>query len=177
MSQTLNEQISEAFTTVIKKANIFEKISELKNSVRGLIFFSGLATSVIFINVFSNLRCKIQDIETMNNMYFQKINENQNNFENTIDKLNNKMDDLIEVNKALMNELSSKIDRNETNEKETNINEPNINENIRNKTNKTNKTINTLSGDDDDELLNECYDNIPCNNIKKATGINRIFGL
>lgn len=154
MSQSLNEQISEAFTTVIKKANIFEKISELKNSVRGFIFFSGLATSVLFINVFSNLRCKIQNIETMNNVYFQKINDTQINFENTIDKLNKKMDNLIEINKGLMNELSSKIERNETN-----------------------KTINTLSGDDDDELLNECYDNIPCNNVKKATGINRIFGL
>ena len=26
------------------------------------------------------------------------------------------------------------------------------------------------------ELLNECYDNIPCNNSKKASGLNRLFG-
>jgi hypothetical protein len=29
---------------------------------------------------------------------------------------------------------------------------------------------------DDDEILNECYDNIPCNNAKKASGLNRLFG-
>jgi hypothetical protein len=29
---------------------------------------------------------------------------------------------------------------------------------------------------DDDEILNECYDNIPCNNSKKASWLNRIFG-
>ena len=29
---------------------------------------------------------------------------------------------------------------------------------------------------DDEEILNECYDNIPCNNAKKASGLNRLFG-
>ena len=42
-----------------------------------------------------------------------------------------------------------------------------------------NETINRkklIAENSDDELLNECYDNIPCNNIKKATGLNSIFG-
>ena len=29
---------------------------------------------------------------------------------------------------------------------------------------------------EDEELLNECYDNFPCNNSKKASGLNRLFG-
>ena len=28
---------------------------------------------------------------------------------------------------------------------------------------------------DGDELVNECYDNIPCNNIKKITGLKKLF--
>ena len=29
---------------------------------------------------------------------------------------------------------------------------------------------------EDNELLNECYDNIPCNNSKKVSGLNKLFG-
>jgi hypothetical protein len=29
---------------------------------------------------------------------------------------------------------------------------------------------------EDQELLNECYDNFPCNNSKKASGLNKLFG-
>jgi hypothetical protein len=29
---------------------------------------------------------------------------------------------------------------------------------------------------EDEELLNECYDNFPCNNSKKASGLNKLFG-
>jgi hypothetical protein len=35
---------------------------------------------------------------------------------------------------------------------------------------------NKIGDNDDDEILNECYDNIPCNNSKKASGLNRLFG-
>jgi len=36
--------------------------------------------------------------------------------------------------------------------------------------------IEDIFQDNHDELLNECYDNIPCNNIKKVTGFKRLFG-
>ena len=42
-----------------------------------------------------------------------------------------------------------------------------------------NKSESELENDNDGlieyELLYECYDNIPCNNSKKVTGINRLF--
>ena len=46
---------------------------------------------------------------------------------------------------------------------------------------KTSNIIYELDNDDiidndDNELLNECYDIIPCNNSKKVSGLNKLFG-
>ena len=151
MNPSLNEQINDILTIVIKKANFFEKMTELKTSMRGFIFFSGFTTSILLMNVFfNNFSCYSQFNNINHNIYtsFQKINENQKNFEIIIHTLTKKVDELTEA----------------------------LNSNKINNTNNTKADRN--NDDDDDELLNECYDNIPCNNIKKATGgINRLFGL
>ena len=151
MNPSLNEQINDILTIVIKKANFFEKMTELKSSMRGFIFFSGFTTSILLMNVFlNNFSCYSQFNNINHNIYtsFQKINENQKNFEIIIHTLTKKVDELTEA----------------------------LNSNKINNTNNTKADRN--NDDDDDELLNECYDNIPCNNIKKATGgINRLFGL
>jgi len=155
MNPSLNEQINEILTSVIKKANFFEKITELKSSMRGFIFFSGFTTSFLLMNVFFNNFSSYSQFNNINhNIYtsFQKINENQKNFEIIIHTLTKKVDELIDINKKLLDLNSNKINNT-------------INTNIEERNN------------EDDELLNECYDNIPCNNIKKATGINRLFGL
>jgi hypothetical protein len=42
-------------------------------------------------------------------------------------------------------------------------------------TNEENIEQNISKISNDEEFLSECYDNIPCNNIKKVTGFNRLF--
>ena len=57
------------------------------------------------------------------------------------------------------------------------------NNNIKNDTNKKENSINTIKDSDDleqrvalnNELLDECYDNIPCNNINKVTNNSKYF--
>jgi hypothetical protein len=59
-----------------------------------------------------------------------------------------------------------------------NIKNDNIkNDNIKNDTNKKENSINTIKDSDDlnNELLDECYDNIPCNNINKITNNSKYF--
>ena len=48
---------------------------------------------------------------------------------------------------------------------------------MNNSANESNET-NTNNNDNDDnyDFLNECYDNMPCNNSKKATGGHLLFG-
>jgi len=171
MNKSINDEINENLALIIKKTNLFEKISELKNITCGFIFFSGFATTFILINVFYNsylsytqlndLKYKIRNIESMNNILSHNLKDIQTSFDDKNNNLNKKIDILIESNNSLIEINKS-------------IMETNLKQHIC-----LNETINRkklIAENSDDELLNECYDNIPCNNIKKATGLNSIFG-
>ena len=87
---------------------------------------------------------------------FKKINKN------------NKIDKQHEV----------KENKNEENKNEENKNEENKNEEKSNEE-KSNEEKSNNKENDDNELLNECYDIMPCNNINKITGNNAktLFGI
>jgi len=171
MNKSINDQINENLATIIKKANIFEKITELKQSTSGFIFFSGFATTFILITTFYNsylsytqlndLKYKILNIESTNNILFQNLKDIQCSVDNKINNLNKKIDYLIQSNKYLIEINKSLI-------------KTNLKQNIC--ANEKISRPKLIADNSDDELLNECYDNIPCNNIKKATGLNSIFG-
>jgi hypothetical protein len=163
MNKSINDQINENLALIIKKANIFEKITELKNSTRGFIFFSGFATTFFVITSFYNsylcfkLLNKVRMIELSNNSLFQSFKHIEFVLDKKINNLNKKIDLLIESNNSLIEMNKSYIKQNIC-----------VDETINHKK--------IISNTEDDELLNECYDNIPCNNIKKATGLNSLFG-
>jgi hypothetical protein len=97
----------------------------------------------------------------MNNILSHNLKDIQTSFDDKNNNLNKKIDILIESNNSLIEINKS-------------IMETNLKQHIC-----LNETINRkklIAENSDDELLNECYDNIPCNNIKKATGLNSIFG-
>ena len=173
----LNDKINEVIDSVIKKNNIFDKILEFKKLNSGFIFFSTITSTFLILNsLYINYKLNIKYCNLKN-----KIEE--------IDIMHNKINDIIEINKSiiiLVKENQNLIQNNLNNLNNVNLysinstlssgslyynNSFNSNETI-------NETINQTSNEDindDDELISECYDNIPCNNIKKVTGINRLF--
>jgi len=146
MTETnLEDKITETITLVIKKANIFEKISELKFLTRGMVLFSTVTTTFFILNgIYNNYITNIILQEVKN-----KTADIENIMENKIEELNEKLDKLLHIN--------------------------NLNKNTSFTTNYVELLENTNTNNSDDELLNECYDNIPCNNVKKVTGIKQLF--
>ena len=152
----ISEAFTEAFTKSIKKANIFEKFIEIKQMCSGLIIFTTI-TGLTLLFYQSYNTCAIESI----------VNKNCC-IEYDIVILKKKMEKIIETNEKLYeiimqnNKLSNKFIENQlihickTNNIEI--------ENCKNNQN-----------DDDDDLLNECYDVMPCNNSKKVTGLNRLL--
>jgi hypothetical protein len=146
----------EAFTSAIKKANIFEKAIEIKRMLSGFIIITTIMGSTIIINQVY----KMQSITI---------------FEKRLSNLEKKIEKLVETNAKLYeiilqnNKLSNKFIENQL----LHICKSNNIEIEREEAKTTN--INADVVNDDDDLLNECYDIMPCNNSKKVTGLNRIF--
>lgn len=175
----LHDKMFEVFDSVIKKTNIFDKILELKKLNNGFIFFSTITSTFLLLNsLYINY---ILNIEYCN--LKSKIEE--------IDIIHNKINDIIEINKSMM--ILVKENQNLIQSNLNKVHLYSINSTLSsgslyyNNSFNSGESINQISNEeiekteevnnknDDDELLSECYDNIPCNNIKKVTGINRLF--
>ena len=145
----------EAFTSAIKKANIFEKAIEIKRMLSGFIIITTIMGTTIIINqVYKRKSITI--------------------FEKRLSTLEKKIEKLVETNSKLYeiilqnNKLSNKFIENQL----LHICKSNNIEVEREDA----KTMNINADfDNDNDLLNECYDIMPCNNSKKVTGINKIF--
>jgi hypothetical protein len=146
----------EAFTSAIKKANIFEKAIEIKRMLSGFIIITTIMGTTIIINQVY----KMQSITI---------------FEKRLSTLERKIEKLVETNSKLYeiilqnNKLSNKFIENQL----LHICNSNNIEVEREDTKTMN--INADVSNDDNDLLNECYDIMPCNNSKKVTGLNKIF--
>ena len=165
----------EAFAKAMKKANIFEKAIEIKRMLSGFIILTTIMGTTIIINQIYKKR-------------------SITSFESRIDTLDKKIEKLVETNATLYeiimqnNKLSNKFIENQllhicnTNnteiERENRLNGENrLNredrKNREEKETRPNEEIGTK--EDYDELLDECYDIMPCNNSKKVIGITKIF--
>lgn len=146
----------EAFTSAIKKANIFEKAIEIKRMLSGFIIITTIMGTTIIINqVYKRKSITI--------------------FDKRLSTLEKKIEKLVETNAKLYeiilqnNKLSNKFIENQLLHicKSNNIE-------VEREDAKT-MNINADVANDDNDLLNECYDIMPCNNSKKVTGLNKIF--
>ena len=147
--RNIPEKLAESITKLIKKTNTFEKIETLLNGVSLFMFITGAVT-------------------LYNSYKLHKITEYANISKNKMDdKINAKLDKIIETNEKIIHLQMGLLNSLQNNE----VLKPKISltEQFETQTN-DNKIY------DDDEILNECYDNIPCNNSKKSSGLNRIFG-
>ena len=150
--KNMSEKLAESISKLIKKTNTFEKIETLLNGVSLFIFITGAVT-------------------LYNSYKLHKITEYANISKNKMDdKINSKLDKIIETNEKIIHlqmQLYTSFQNNEVLKTQVSLTEDI--EDI-----KTQIIVTPL--EDYYELANECYDNIPCNNSKKATGLNRLFG-
>ena len=185
----LTEKISETLTHVFKKTKLFEKIGKIEIYISSFFIVSSIISlTSIYMNYHNidrikwlankiegsenKLKYNIEINRQQNLLYYNKLIKNvKNNTEllnNTQDKIIQKIDEfeflLQNSKKELISESTSMSDF-------TSI-----------KSVKLVKSVDSIDGwreniiqeDDvkemeDNELLNECYDSIPLNNIKKNT--------
>jgi hypothetical protein len=166
-----HEKITEIFLNIMKKTNIVESISKLKKLTIGFIFFSSIASVSLFYQSFL--------ISNKNNLILDEINKNKNCLEKRCQYFNLKLDlileknneliDLLKMNNKYLTNFIKDFCKDKNLSLHSNLSIPDIDLEIDNEKNNINKN-------EDYELLNECFDNIPCNNLKKAVGFNTIFG-
>ena len=160
------DKFSEAFTNAIKKANIFEKFIEVKRMCSGLIIITTITgAGILCYEVYNN--------------YIMSLIQNKNlHMEVRIATLDKKIEKLYEII-LQNNKLSNKFIENQLLHI-CKLNNAEI-ENFHNSIEKEDEKINEKTEEkinektEDIELLDECYDIMPCNNSKKVTGINKIF--
>jgi cell division protein FtsL len=141
MSDTkINTIIRNSISSIIKKIKIYENVVELKKVSYGFFFVFTFTTGALIINSLYNSYA----------LY---------NLHKEIDKIEERYTqiiDLLKFNKGFNNSIS---DISYVKEQIIENNQPDIEFHIED-----------IFQDNHEELLNECYDNIPCNNIKKVTG-------
>jgi len=164
------DKISEAFSNTIKKTNIFEKFVEIKQICSSLLIFTTITgATLLFYNEYC--RCGIESIENKSSCIeydivilkkkMEKIIETNKIFYQILIKNNNLLNKSIENQLLYICKLNNSEVENFKNNELNGI-ENDIKNIIEDSTNY-------------DEIINDCYDNMPCNNTNKVTGLNKIF--
>jgi len=162
--KNVSEKLAYTITNLIKKTNTFEKVD---NALTGISVFMFITGALSLLNAYSlykwnNALHKREESVSLD--IFETIME--------VKKMNKKIDKIIEQNEKLNlfieNHNSMQIQQTIDSESELSSVTGDFNESESELENVNDELI-------EYELLYECYDNIPCNNSKKVTGMNRLF--
>jgi hypothetical protein len=195
LNPKLTQKISETITNAFKKTKIFEKIGKIEKYVVSFIIVSSIFTLTgIYMNYYNtdkikNLEEKIEGSENVLKHDIE-INRVQNSICNhtivkylkdlktiSLDTQEQVIQNIMEIKMLLQNSKKEVISRGTSMSSLSQVKsidsidgwKDNTNdcENINELENMNDlENINDL---EDDELLNECYDSIPLNNLKKNT--------
>jgi hypothetical protein len=196
----VTDRISETITNVLKKTEVFEKIVNLKFYVNSFIIITTIVgVTTIYMNILNtaNINDIKEDIRENENIlkYNIEINRKRNliehcNLKSEIQILNKQLSLLLENQENIItsleemklikiseqNKLTINISKNDCISASTSMNSFSpikipiiLDESFVSNVTDDNKDK------EYDELLNECYDAIPLNNIKKTTGLNWLF--
>lgn len=162
MSDNISDKLAEAITTIIKKTNAYEKAHKAEHILKGVAFFMLFTSAISLFNYF-----------TLNTIYAKNIDQSiQQKLDNEFHFLNHKIDKLQEDNEKIIvlleRQYSLKLNTLPSIQWDKETISKNSSENF--------KPLDTeLKEDPDNELLNECYDIMPCNNSTKVHGMNSLF--
>lgn len=172
----LSEKMVKSLSSFLKKTEIFEKFKKTADKTYIICFGIGIFSSISLLTTlisYYKINKKIHDTNNHINQkihnlfyeiqYLEYITEN-NYFKDTI--LFSKKYTHCETQTDTLKEsenINTKTESNESLSGAFKMNEDTVNEIAKSIIN--HDTI--IANDDYDELSNECYDMIPCNNIKK----------
>jgi len=150
--KNISEKLGESISNLIKKTNTFEKAEAILKGISLFMFFTGAVT------LFNSYKLHKMD---------EKINKilKTNETIHLLARKNTMCQKAIELQKT--SSINYEINKNEIIDNEYNE---------YNEYNKDNEYKEYNKDYEDNELLNECYDIIPCNNSKKVSGLNKLFG-
>jgi hypothetical protein len=158
MSDSRSNPLS-IFVDKLDITRFISKVEFVKKCATGIAIFtliSSLITFEIYRNGINNNKECIKKID--------KVTD-----ENNVTKA--KLEELIETNKKLLNILEKhNILLEELKQKPLSKSSSTLSFSLDNSPKNNEKVL-----EEDLELLNECYDILPCNNSKKVTGLNKLF--
>jgi hypothetical protein len=202
MSETKNKTL----TLLIDKFDIkiFDKIEYTKKCATGIAIFTLFTALITFDNyrrnIYNNEKIikKIKDENKIIESKIEELIETNKLIIKILEKHDERIDELIhypfitfesknslQCSSLSLSELSSHSEKVNEDEDESHYlnyycsESDEENKSIQSKeSDKSNKISEHQCKKDieDQELLNECYDVFPCNNSKKASGLNRLFG-
>jgi hypothetical protein len=156
MSDTnLTDKFSESILAAIKKANIFEKTNELKGLFKSFVVITSLLGITTLVN-------GIYNTYLIKNNYKEQRKNKINLKKSVVDNIYEDLNYIYFCQKLIL--LESKIDT---------LYKKLVHEDF--EKNKSENVIKCNEITEENELLNECYDNIPCNNSKKIIGLNKFL--
>lgn len=167
----LTENLSEMVSKALKKTEVFEKILKIEFYVGSFVFISSImGLSCIYMNFSSNFTSSFK----------KQIEENDNKVKSDFFILNTNLAQLVENQQNItvqLEELKVYICELKSMNKSPDYNRISTSTSMSSFSPiKITNTIFEDAGDHDyDELMNECYDTIPLNNLKKNTGLSWIF--
>jgi hypothetical protein len=170
MSNMNNLSISNFTDKFNITTRISDKIDFIKNCSAGIVIFTVISGLLAFENYRKDIYNKKEVIN--------KINEKNKIIEK-------KLDELIESNKLIIQMLEKqdvvlngimKYQFTPLNYSSSNLSALTFNSENNGETNLNNSKLHSEPITEYEELLNECYDSLPCNNSKKTSGLNRLFG-
>lgn len=156
--QNISEKISDAITSIIKKTNIFEKLNNIKGLIQistGVFIFT---TTITIINNYYYIkyleRKNDEHVELIKHTHFKLYKE-----------LQTKIDTLLEINIKIQNENNILLQKYDKKYISTLTSVSDFEKYVNTIMLKNNDICDNV----DNELLDDCYDILPCDNIKKTT--------
>ena len=174
--QNVSDKLAEVITSIFKKTNMFEKIERIQGLITISTGFFIITSTLTLINYYF-----IKDIYSKNNeqtKLLKNINNNlskiteDNNFINfkVYEEFQKKINIISDINIELQNQGNKILEKLEENIEKiyiTTMTSTSDFEKYFNK--KVEKEDAEVYENIDNELLQECYDSLPCNNVKKTT--------
>jgi len=166
----LSKELTNAVTNIVKNTDFYGKAKKVSYAIYGISIFCGIYA---VFNYFKHERlCNHIDNLTNEIKHNTQILDSLKTSCNKLLERTYKIKQLEETMHFLTDrndDLSNEDENKETENKEPENKEPE-NKETENKV-RENSKLQIITHDEENELLNECYDNIPCSNAKKITGL------
>jgi hypothetical protein len=165
------------FIDKFELSKIFNKVDFIKNCAIGVALFTFASCIITIENYRINLYIKNKLVEKIN-----KKNESILKKQDEIIIISNKILSILNKHDEILEDILATPSLNLINKEIITRTLSNVSslsdefQNIENKIDYSSSELTEKQEQEDLELINECYDVLPCNNSKKVTGLNRLFG-